>query len=291
MKILVTGGSGFLGRNVIKALLKEGHSVIGFSRSQPSYFVDKKNVEWIQGDFATGEGLDSIPWEELDAVFHLAAAGVKSSKREWSECIQVNIIGTERLLQLIGTRALKKPKIFIAKTFYEKVINDVQDFKKNPYIVTKEAASQLAELWSKDYQGVTIFGTLYHAFGPNDDPSSVLSYAARQLKLGKPARFSSGKALGDWLYVTDMAEGILAALKASEQGVYHWDIGSGNLTTVRHLIEQLLMISGRSSEQIVFDPGLDRTESIIQEAAQKLPPGFIPKLTLQEGLKEHYQLQ
>ena len=195
MNILVTGGSGFIGKNLIKLLLTESHNVLALSRNDIRSLSPQKNFQSFQGDLSTGEGLKHIPWEQLDAVIHLAAAGVKSSKREWDECIQVNIIGTARLLKFIEKRAVKKPKVFLVKTFYEKALQDISSFRSNPYIATKAASSKLSELWSKDYPGTTIFGTLYHTFGPDDDPSSVLSYAAQQFKLGNPATFSRGKAL------------------------------------------------------------------------------------------------
>lgn len=291
MKTLVTGGSGFIGRNVIKALLEEDHDVIAFGRSNISSFENKKNFQWIQGNLATGDGLENIPWETLECVIHLAAAGVKSAKREWAECIQVNIVGTERLLSLIKKRAVKNPKVFLAKTFYEKAIHAIPSFKNNPYVATKEASSRLAEMWSEDFKGATIFGTIYHAFGPDDHFLSVLSYAAKQLKDNKPAIFSSGTVLGDWLYITDAVVGILGAITASPAGlVSHWDIGSGTLTTVRELVEELQQISGRGGDNIVFDALLDQADVTLHEAAQKLPPGFQLKLPLRQGLEKHYQL-
>jgi len=290
MTTLVTGGSGFIGRNLIKALLEEEHDVIAVSRSCVTDFTGSKNFQWISGDLVTGEGLEKIPWETLECVIHLAAAGVKSSKRNWDECIQVNILGTERLLNYIKKWAIKNPKVFLSKTCYEKALPTVSAFKENPYVVTKEASSQLALLWSEDFKGTTIFGTIYHTFGPDDHPLSVLSYAARCFKEGKPAIFSSGTALGDWLYITDAVNGILMAIKQSHHGVQHWDIGSGRVTTIRDLVGRLHLISGRKKEDIVFDTSLDQADITLHQAAQKLPLGFKPTLTLQQGLEQHYRL-
>ncbi len=290
MSVLVTGGSGFIGRNVIKTLIAEGNNVIAFNRRKIVDFIDKKNFKWVQGNLSTGEGLQNVPWKELDSVIHLAAAGVKASKREWAESIQVNIIGTQRLLLFIEKYAVKLPNVFIAKTFYEKLINDIPEFRTNPYIATKEASSSLTELWSEGFRGATIFGTIYHTFGPDDDPSSVLSYAAKQFKSKKPAVFSSGIACGDWLYIDDTVSGILKAIKEAKQDVNHWDIGSGNLHTVRDLVEQLMLLSGRNKDDVVFDPLLDRVDVSLRESAKKLPPGFIPKFTITQGLEELYKL-
>ena len=302
MNILVTGGSGFIGKHLISRLLSAENRVVAFGRNKSHQFSQKENFQNIEGNLVTGEGLQQIPWQEIECVIHLAAAGVKASHREWSECIQVNILGTERLLSWIKKSAVKTPKIFFAKTFYEKLIDRDTSFQKNPYIATKEVSSQLATLWSEDFRGPIIFGTLYHTFGPGNDNSSVLSYAAHQFKENKLALCSSGRALGDWLYIDDTISGILAAIGATEQGapetteapevyhgVFHWDIGSGNLTTIYDLVERLRIIAGRSSESVIFDPSLDRTNIIFQEAAQQLPPNFIPRLTLQQGLEKLYR--
>jgi len=290
MNVLITGGSGFIGRHVEKMLLEEGHRVIAFSRSNVHDLTDKKNFQWIAGNLSTGEGLQKIPWETIECVIHLAAAGVKACKRNWAECIQVNIVGTERLLNVIKKRATQYPKVFIAKTFYEGAILSNPAFRSNPYVATKEASSKLTELWSEDYQGDTIFGTIYHTFGPDDDALSVLSYAARQFKNNKPAVFSSASALGDWLYISDVVTGILAAIKKSNRGISHWDIGSGNLIAVRDLIEQLQQISGRNGINAIFDASLDQPDIALHTAAKNLPPGFQPKFTMRQGLEEHYRL-
>jgi nucleoside-diphosphate-sugar epimerase len=104
------------------------------------------------------------------------------------------------------------------------------------------------------------------------------------------AIFSSGRALGDWLYINDVVTGILTAIAASHSGVTHWDIGSGSLTTIRDLVERLHKISGHSAASLRFDPSLDRTGTPFQEVAEKLPPGFQPQWSLQRALEEHYQL-
>jgi len=194
------------------------------------------------------------------------------------------------LLNFIKKRAIQNPRVFIAKTFYDKAALSNPAFRSNPYVATKEASSKLVELWSEDYRGDTILGTIYHTFGPDDDALSVLSYAARQFKNNKPAVFSSGTALGDWLYIPDAVAGILAAIKKSPSGISHWDIGSGNLITVRDLIEQLQKISGNGEMNAVFDPSLDQPDIALHDAAKNLPPGFQPKFTIQQGLEEHYRL-
>ena len=290
MTTLVTGGSGFIGRNLIKTLLNQGHDVLAFNRNHLGFFDGKKNIRSIQGDLVTGEGLEKIPWQNLDSVIHLAAAGVKSSLRNWDECVQVNILGTERLLNSIKIRATKNPKVFLPRSFYEKTLHQIPAFRNNPYIVTKETSSKLATFWSNDFQGAIIFGTLFHTFGPDDHSSSLLSYAARKLKDKNVATFSSGKALGDWLFIDDTISGIMAAIESSSHGVSEWDIGSGNLTSIYHLVEQLRLIAGRDSESVIFDPKLDRTDIVFSEAAKKIPPHFSPSLSLQEGLEKHYNL-
>ena len=288
MTILVTGGSGFIGKHLVKRLLREEHHVVVVGRNKLPQFSQTKNFLFVEGNLVTGEGLGKIPWKEIECVIHLAAAGVKAAQREWNECMQVNILGTERLLTWIKKSATKIPKVFFSKTFYEKLMDQDSSIKKNPYIATKAISSQLAELWSEDFAGTIIFGTLYHTFGPGDDSSSVLTYAARQFKENKVATFSSGKTLGDWLYIDDTISGILGAIEASSHGISHWDIGSGKLTSIRDLVERLRLIAERSSESALFDPTLDRTSIIFQEAAKQSPPNFIPSLTLQQGLEKHY---
>lgn len=286
--VLLTGATGFLGRAVLKELAGLSCRVIAFGRNQPS-FNGSLEIKAVNGDLATGEGLEELPWNDVDQVIHLAAAGVKASRRRWDEAIAVNILGTQRLLQFIKEKASRRPAVFLAGTFYEHVLHAAPSLRENPYVMTKAAAAQTARWWSEQYEGGLLLGSIFQLYGPGDDPGAVLSYAARSIKAGNTCVLGSGRGERDWLYVSDAASAIIAALNAARPGAIECDIGSGTLRSLREVVVELLSIAHADPALVVFDPTRDRDDTMVREYAQRMPIGWSPRTSLAEGLTQLFQ--
>lgn len=243
----------------------------------------------VIADVSTGEGFDQVPWASLDAVVHLAASGVKASHRVWRDALEVNVVGTQRLLTAVKQRASRTPAVFLARTFYEHLIEQSPALLENPYIATKHAGSELGLLWAGDYPGRVILGTFFQVYGPGDNAGNVLSYAARELKAGREAIFGSGKGLRDWIYITDAAAAVVAAVIEKQTGLREIDIGTGQLTSIRAMIEQLLAIAGCSNNKVTFDSAKDRPDVDITLAARNYVTGWRPAFGAREGLINLYQ--
>lgn len=284
MAILLTGASGFIGRSVLKLLIARGESVIVFGRKHPFSANEKCEVDWISGDLALGEGLQSIPWNRVTAVIHLAAAGVKAASRKWPDALAVNVLGTQRLLNII--RSLKiTPKLFIARTFYEKFTDDSPILLENPYIATKVVASELVRSFSESYGGHVVFGTFYQVYGPGDDPGNVLSYAASEFKAGRQPVFGSGRGLRDWIYITDAAKAVVASLAIERSNSIEVDIGSGELRSIRDMVKLLHSLCDGAPEPI-FVSSKDRADVNLVAKAISPVDGWRPCATSYFGLTQ-----
>ncbi len=90
--ILVTGASGFLGRHVVERLRQRGDNVVVLSRDGALKNQTSDTFRCIKGNLADGTGVGEIPWEAVDQVIHLAAAGVKASNRTWSDALGMNVV-------------------------------------------------------------------------------------------------------------------------------------------------------------------------------------------------------
>ncbi|GEM_PF-1285691 len=289
MKILLTGATGFLGSHVLPLLLKAGHYVIAPTRRRLA--IDHLNLLSI--DTGTEEYLTPgvVPWAEIDAVLHLAASGVKSSHRQWPDTLEFNVVGTQRLLESISRYAVRRPAFVMTRTFYEHLVDQSPALMENPYIATKYAASELVKLWSQRYDGPVSLATVFQVYGPGDDPANVLSYAARQISSGQPATFGSGKGLRDWIYISDAASALVAALAATTShtppAILEQDIGTGELRSIREMIKQLSAAAGSASHTaaaITFDSSEDRPDTNLVLKAINLPHGWKPNTTAEAAI-------
>lgn len=285
MTILLTGATGFIGQHVLNLLLALGDTVVTYGRSAPSTvpIPIAARHRHVTGDLATGENLDHLPWAEIGQVIHLAAAGVKASKRAWPQTIAVNITGTQHLLHAIATAChhhKNLPTIFLARTFYEAFAATNPALLENPYIATKAAASEHARLFAQRYQGRVIFGTFFQVYGPGDDPGNLLSYAAREFTAARQATFGSGLGQRDWIHITDAAHAVLACLAGDAT---QYDIGSGQLLTIREMVEELHHLTPAAPKPL-FDPSRDRPDVALTAFARDIPLTSHTPLSTHAGL-------
>ncbi len=285
MRVLVTGASGFIGRYLLPRLLDEGHCVIAYDLKPPFSKDHSCGATCIiTGDLSLAEKLDQIIWEDVDAVIHLAAAGVKASRRDWSECISVNIVGTEQLIHAMSSIPTP-PLLVYPLTFYEDYLNKFSNFKKNPYIVTKAAGTKIVELWARDNKKASVvFATIFQAYGGEDDSGNALSYTASCLRDGIPAKLGSGKGLRDWIYIKDLIDAFLKTLKFSGDRIQYFDFGTGELTSLKKMVETLARLIGSSNDLLQFDPKRDRGDVELIACAKNLLPGWKPKYSVELGL-------
>jgi nucleoside-diphosphate-sugar epimerase len=298
--VFVTGATGFVGRRLVETLLESGHTVVAHGRRAPAsphspipvspdsaFAIPHSAFSQVTGDLVKGEGLERI--EECDAVVHLAAAGVKAAGRQWDVCTGVNIVGTQALLSALG-RCANVPALFFPRTFYQDHLTEVPILWENPYVATKEAATRLVERWQAQDcpQARVIFGTVFQAYGPGDDPNNLVNYAIRQLGSGQPALFGSGTALRDWIHIEDLARGVMAALEQDRTertaGVRRYDLGTGVGHSIRQVVEEIARALGVDANAS-FDPAGDRNDAAVSAVAKEPVPRWTPRYSIAAGIE------
>ena len=288
-RVLITGVSGFVGQKLAAQFLAEGHSVIGVDlRAGEFAFADHPNFQFVALNLTDVQAVLQLPWEGVDLLYHLAAAGVKAVTRQWPLCVQVNVMGTATLFQAFLQRVAdgqSVPRIVYTKTYYEDHLETLPAFKENPYVTSKVAATRWLEAISPVYpQSITI-AKVFQVYGPGDDPNNVLSYAARTLEAGEKATFGSGLSLRDWIYIDDFIGGLAACGADHGSGLHRFDIGSGVRHSIREIVEQIAEICGAHPSLLEFDPSRDRGDVEILDVASKLPPDWSAQLCLEGGVK------
>lgn len=282
-RCLVTGSSGFLGRHLCDMLAAAGVEVTGIDcRCRPG---SQAMGRFVLGDLSTAEEMDELDWDSFDAVFHLAAAGAASSAREWPMCTRVNVLGTLNLLHQLN-RASRPPVLIYARTFYEDHLTSAPILSENPYVLTKYIASRLVREFSAHYRGPVVLTKLFQVYGPGDNPAKLIPYVIECLRNGVPARLGSGRGRRDWLYVSDLANGLVAAWQAARgEGRAEFDLGTGSVVSIREVLAKIATILHCQLALLDFDPRRDRGDQDLESRAENGPKGWQPKVLLDEGLE------
>lgn len=298
MRILVTGGAGFIGSNTQDALIEAGHEVTvldDLSSGKREQVNPKARFHRMD---IRDEAVSSVFDEgRFDAVYHFAAQiDVRRSVAEPVFDAEVNICGTLNLLENCRRTGVGR-FIFISSggTVYGEGLPD-RGFVEtdplvpgSPYGVSKSTVERYLEYYSSTF-GLTYVTLRYsNVYGPRQDPhgeAGVVAIFTNLMLDGKaPTIFGDGRQTRDYVYVGDVVRINLAVLEAG--GGEAFNVGTGIRTDVVTLFEKLAAIIGWEGEP-VFGPArtgeLQRNSLDCSKAAEVL--GWRPQVSLDEGLAE-----
>ena len=207
MRILVTGGAGFIGTNIVKRLINDGHDVV----SVDNYYTGFKSNEhdgcnYIVGDIRDDGIFDGI--DGIDLIFHLAAlARIQPSFEEPTPTIDTNTQGTQRVLEY----ARKNGNIPVVYAGSSSVHGDIH---ANPYSFSKWQGEELVKLYHQIYELPTIVCRFYNVYGPKqlvDGPyCTVVGVFMKQYELNEDITITwDGEQRRDFTHIDDIVDGIV----------------------------------------------------------------------------------
>lgn len=206
---MVTGGVGFVGTNLIKRLLLDGHKVVcldNYSTGKKENEVDHKNVSYFDVDLRYVHNYDSYV-SKPDIIYHMAAlARIQPSIKDPVTAIQNNFDSTLNILE--WARGNDTPVIFAGSSSYH------HGLWGSPYAWSKFGGEQLCELYSKVYNLPTAICRFYNVYGPHQLESgtyaTVIGIFERQYRDGKPLTVTGdGKQRRDFTHIEDIVDGIV----------------------------------------------------------------------------------
>jgi UDP-glucuronate 4-epimerase len=302
MRVLVTGGAGFIGSHLCEALLAQGYSVTVLDNFDPYYspevkrkniasFVDR--VRLIEGDIRSEEALEKA-LQDVNIVAHLAArAGVRASLDHPSLYVDNNVGGTQKLLEAMVERGVLRLVFASSSSVYgarasgpfredDKVLEPV-----SPYAATKLSGEYLCraahQTWGMQVNSMRLF-TVY---GPRQRPEMAIHLFARLALAGKSIpRFGSGESVRDYTYVGDIVAGLISAIE-NPRGFRVYNLGNDNPVSLNSLIESLgAALNHPIQVDVQADqPGdVPRTWAGIERAKDELD--YRPMVTLNQGLAQ-----
>lgn len=238
---LVTGASGFIGAALTRRLVELGavvHAVAG-----PSGRTPVAGATWWHTRL---DDLDAVR-ALLDAtrpalLFHLA--GHVSAARDLQvvlPTLSAGLLGTVHLLTAASERGCER--VVLAGSLEEPEPDAAWPVPSSPYAAAKLAASTYARMFHALYRTPVVVLRVFMVYGPaQPDTKKLVPYVTRALLRGEPPLLSSGERKVDWVYVEDVVDAFLAAAVSPGVEGRTLEIGSGELVTVRQIVEQLVAI-------------------------------------------------
>lgn len=292
MKVLVTGGTGFIGSNLALALEAAGHEVVitgtMYEQKLPEF---KGKILYL-----SPIGIDWDAVGSVDAVFH---QGAISDTRIYDRdaIFRANVETSKKVFE----HALKNGAKYIAYASSCAVYGQTPaPFREsgpvaptNPYGESKVVQDEFAMQFAKEHPEIRVVGLRYsNVYGPRENhkgKSSTMIYQfAQQMKTGNPKMFEFGEHKRDYIYVKDVVTANLLALEAGESGIFN--CGSGTATSFADVAHILNKTMGTAREpEFIKNPFADyqaHTECDMSLARKKL--GFSPAFDIQKGIKDYF---
>ncbi len=304
MKILVTGGAGFIGSAFLRMLSRETtwHLV---NLDKLTYAGNLENLaaleasdryRFVHGDICDDRLVESLICEERpDAVVHFAAEShVDRSILSPEPVIQTNLRGTFTLLE--AARRASVPRFLHVST--DEVYGSIEapreaaeDFPLNPsspYSASKAGSDLLARSYFITYRLPLVITRASNNYGPYQFPEKLIPLMIANALDGKPLPvYGDGMQVRDWLHVDDHCRGILAALQKGREGEIY-NIGGNRSLPNLEVVRQVLTLTGKPESliQYVTDrPGHDRRYALSSEKILR-ETGWQPQIAFESGLAQ-----
>ncbi|MBT4650990.1 NAD-dependent epimerase/dehydratase family protein [Candidatus Woesearchaeota archaeon] len=306
MKILVTGGAGFIGSHVVQALLNRGDEVVVVDNINDYYDVQLKKdrlkmilqeVTFYELDIADLEGMRKVFFDnKIDQVCHLAAqAGVRYSLENPFAYEKANNVGTLNILELMKEFGVKDLVYASSSSVYggnKKTPFSVEDNVDRPvslYAATKKYNELIAHVYHHLY-GLNCLGLrFFTVYGPLGRPDMALFKFTKAILEDKPIDvYNFGNMKRDFTFITDIVDGVVRSLdRVSEVKYSVLNLGNSNTVQLNRFIEIIEKELGKKAERnlMPLQPG-DVPETFADIEKTKEVLSWEPKVGIEEGIKK-----
>ncbi len=302
MRALVTGGSGFIGSNIVKFLVDHGYYVRVIDNLSSGYiiniasFITDRKVEFVGGDIRDYLVLNKA-MKDVDVVFHLAASvGRQRSLVNPQLDSEVNLIGTINVLEAMRNNDVHRIVYSSSAAMFGELVTPTIDENHpqnadSPYGVSKLAGEKMILAYSGIYDITGICLRYFNIYGVNqrfDMYGNVIPIFAKRIYSGEPIIiYGDGKQTRDFVNVRDVARAnFLSSVEAKKTDVFN--LGSGGSITINSLAEMMQEISG-INVGIEYAPKRPADVKHCKANATKAKDslGFVAEEELYKGLVEY----
>jgi len=302
MRVLVTGGAGFIGSHLVKRLIREGESVTVLDnlstgrKENLDHLPNEDRLRFVNGDIRDRENVKSCV-KDADRVVHLAAiASVPYSIRKPAETHDVNVDGTLNVLQACNEYNIAKLVYASSCAVYGEprfipVTEEHQFSATSPYAESKIASEAYCQFFRAEHHLQTVCLRVFNVYGTNQYNSDyggvITQFIDRLKKQEAPIIYGDGEQSRDFIHVDDVVETIARVIRTPNDSDGTYNLGSGRATTINQLVRILQRILRDEEFKPVYAPprlrDIRRSQADIGKARRQL--GFDPLISLEKGLE------
>ena len=303
MKVLVTGGAGFIGSHLVEKLLPDGYSVAILDDFNDFYDpqIKRANIAAVAKDIAVhdvdlrdGDKISNLfRREKFDAIAHLAArAGVRPSIQQPQLYYDANVAGSLHLLEGARTSGIERFIFASSSSVYgasKKVPFSEEEHliqTLSPYAATKIGGEFLCSTYSHLYKMRIVALRYFTVYGARQRPDLAIHQFSRKIHAGEPIdQFGDGTTRRDYTYIDDIIQGTIAALNYNGPMFDVFNLGESETIQLKDLIAAIENALGKKAKinRLPEQPGdMPLTCADISKARKLL--GYNPKTKFSEGL-------
>jgi UDP-glucuronate 4-epimerase len=309
MKVLVTGGAGFIGYHLCSSLMAKGFPLVVVDNFHPYYdpalkqarieaLRQKGTFSFYRQDILDVAGMHALfQQEQPEAIIHLAAIpGVRGSLQEPLTYVDIDVKGTVQMLEMAKQYGVERFLFASSSSVYgERGLqhplreDEVSLSVASPYAASKLAAEVFCRTYAQLYGLSVTCLRFFTVYGPDQRPDMAISRFLKRLMSNEPLPLYDTGSVRDYTYVDDIVNGIEAALHKTD-GWQVYNLGSGNPVGLMELVRTLELVTGKTAQLVVegAKPG-DVSGTWADIAAARMRLGWTPRITLQEGLSRYVQ--
>ena len=298
MRVLVTGGAGFIGSNIVARLLDLGHAPVVFDDLSSGFAENLvPGVPFVEADVRDGAAVLGAA-EGCDVIVHLAASvGNARSIDDPVKDAQINVLGTLNVLQAARRHGLRRIVFSSSAGIFGElktlpITEDHPQDPDSPYGASKLAAEKMCLVFNKLYGMCNVCLRYFNVYGVNqryDAYGNVIPIFADRILRGLPLTiFGDGEQTRDFVNARDVAAANISAATAGAEVLGAFNVGSSTRVTINDLAAMMQRLAGREVgvELAPPRPG-DVRDSLASTAAAQAAFGFTPSVGLDEGLAEY----
>lgn len=291
-KILITGGSGFIGSELCALLVRCGHEVSllgrGGQRGTNRRYCEARNLNFYRYDQTIKSIENCLAQTNPDVIFHLATHYVRENGAEDVESlIDANVLFTSLLLECMAPYNCSE--IIMAGSYWQ-YENGKTYSPANLYAATKSAAEAIAVYYAEKHKFNAKFLYIPDTYGPNDSRDKLIGNIFRSVEGGRSIKVMKPLNSINLIYVSDVADAFLHCASLKGNGVQRWRIESSEQIRILDLIDGIRDLLKPELHKLIELPTSPPPKNVIKNPAfAPVLPNWSAKIKIKDGLKKTFE--